>query len=105
MLLTVASYRGKCLTLAERGRNDVLKINDDDDDDDCYLIVPSVNSHLVQEELDHFAEWADVNNLKLNSTKSKEMIIRRPKTKLDDLPMLISGIERVDSMKILGVTL
>ena len=71
--------------------------------DDCYLIVPSVNSHLVQEELDHVAEWADINNLKLNSTKSKEMIIRRPKTKLADLPLPISGIERVDSMNILGV--
>ena len=73
--------------------------------DDCYLIVPSVNSHLVQEELDHVAEWANVNNLKLNSTKSKEMIIRRPKTKLSDLPHPITHIERVDSMNILGVTL
>ena len=73
--------------------------------DDCYLIVPSVNSHLVQEELDHVAEWADANNLKLNSTKSKEMIIRRPKTKLSDLPQPITYIERVDSMNILGVTL
>ena len=73
--------------------------------DDCYLIVPSVNSHFVQEELDHVAEWDDVNNLKLNSTKSKEMIIRRPKTKLADLPLPISEIERVDSMNILGVTL
>ena len=40
--------------------------------DDCYLIVPSVKSHLVQEELDHVAEWANVNNLKLNSTKSRD---------------------------------
>ena len=27
-----ASYREECLTLAERGRMSVLKINDDDDD-------------------------------------------------------------------------
>ena len=33
------------------------------------------------------------------------MIIRRPKTKLSDLPQSITYIERVDSMNILGVTL
>ena len=68
-------------------------------------MVPSANSHLVHEELDYVAEWADVNNLKFNSTKSKEMIIRRPITKLSDLPQPITYIERVDSMNILGVTL
>ena len=46
-----------------------------------------------------------VNNLKLNPAKSKEMIIRRLKTKLSDLPLPIAGIQRVDSMIILGVTL
>ena len=33
----------------------------------------------------------NVNNLKLNSTKRKEMIIRRPKTKLADLPLPRKG--------------
>ena len=69
--------------------------------DDSYLIVPSINSDLVPEELDHIAE----NNLNLNSSKSKEMITRRPKTRPDDLPGQIAGIERVESMNILGVTL
>ena len=41
-------------------------------------MVPSINSHLVREELDHIEEWAEENNLILNASKSKEMIIRRP---------------------------
>ena len=45
------------------------------------------------------------NEIQLTIHDSLTMIIRKPKTKLDDLPMPISGIERVDSMKILGVTL
>ena len=36
--------------------------------DDSYLIVPSINSDLVPEELDHIAEWAKENNLNLNSS-------------------------------------
>ena len=35
-----ASYREKRLTLAERGKNDVLKINDDDDDELYISILP-----------------------------------------------------------------
>ena len=73
--------------------------------DDTYLIVPSIYSDLVPEEQDHIAEWAKENNLNLNSSKSKEMIIRRPKIRPDDLPGQIAGIERVESMNILGVTL
>ena len=73
--------------------------------DDSYLIVPSINSHLVREELDHIEEWAEENNLILNASKSKEMIIRRPLFNQAALPQPISGIERVDSMNILGVIL
>ena len=73
--------------------------------DDSYLIVPSINSHLVREELDHIEEWAGENNLNLNASKSKKMIIRRPQFNQAALPHPIPGIERVDSMNILGVIL
>ena len=42
------------------------------------------------------------NNLKLNVDKSKEMIIKCPRTKTAAPPPLL-GIERVESMNILGV--
>ena len=70
--------------------------------DDSYLIVPSINSQLVREELDHISTWASNNNLKLNVDKSKEMIIKRPRTR-SAAPLPLLGIERVESMNILGV--
>ena len=33
--------------------------------DDTYLIVPSVNSHLIHSEMQHIGFWAESNNLKL----------------------------------------
>ena len=50
--------------------------------DDTYLIVLSSNSHTVAQELEHVSEWAAENNLKLNSSKSVEMIIHRPRTRI-----------------------
>ena len=71
--------------------------------DDSYLIVPSVNSHLVAEELEHISVWAKQNNLTLNVSKTKEMIVRRPRTKLKNPPPCLPGVTRVESMNILGV--
>jgi hypothetical protein len=74
--------------------------------DDSNLLVPSENSELVKTEIDHISEWAEACNLKLNQAKTQEMIVRRPRTKLDEgEPEVIPGIKRVKTMKILGVTL
>ena len=54
--------------------------------DDSILIVPSINTNSMSEELVHVANWAKINNLKLNFSKTKEIITRRPKFKLKDLP-------------------
>ena len=69
--------------------------------DNSYLIVPSINSH---EELNHISTWASNNNLMLMSSvdKSKEMIIKRLRTKNAAPPPLL-GIERVESVNILGI--
>ena len=50
---------------------------------------------------------AIANNLKLNSTKSAEMIVSRPRVGREHLtyPTPIPGIQRIDMMKILGVSL
>ena len=47
--------------------------------DDFYLIVPSSHSHTIPAELENIAIWAKNNNLKLNQSKSHEMIVRRPR--------------------------
>ena len=73
--------------------------------DDTYLIVSSSNEHSLHAELKSIESWAVKNNLKLNRKKSSEMIIfsnvkaSRPPPHID----LIPDIERVESIKILGV--
>jgi len=71
--------------------------------DDAYLLVPSNNSHLIQDELCHIQTWSTANNLRLNRSKSTEMIVRSRRTKVG-LPPHVLGLNRVDSLNILGVT-
>ncbi len=73
--------------------------------DDTYLLVPSSNTHTVSAELHHIAEWASLHNLKLNPSKTSEMIVHRPKINADlsKVPTASVGIVRVSSMVILGV--
>ena len=74
--------------------------------DDLYLIIPSNNDSTTQAELDCISLWAKFNNLDLNLYKSKEMIIYSSKLKrLCNAVSLIHSIERVEFLKILGVTI
>ena len=70
--------------------------------DDMYLVVPAENSHSIDSELDHIAVWANENNLKLNHSKSTEIIFSKKRTKVP-LPPPTAGISRVSSITILGV--
>jgi len=72
--------------------------------DDMYLIVPSINTHTIPDELAHIASWASSNNLRLNPTKSAELIIKKPRSRVPDPPTL-SSLPRVNTLKVLGVTL
>jgi len=72
--------------------------------DDTYLIVPAPNSALIQRELDHVSQWASANNLKLNSSKSCEMVIYLPTKKPLNLPPSIPNLTRVDHITALGIT-
>jgi len=68
--------------------------------DDTYLIVGASRRTTVQAELDHISTWAARNNLRLNATKSRELLIHRRRN--FELPPPIAEVERVASMKILG---
>ena len=74
--------------------------------DDTYLVVPAANSSMRCQEIEQIGVWAAQNNLKLNSGKTKEMVIRGrgKRGKSANLPALCPGIERVSSICILGVT-
>src|SRR6218665_1579175 len=69
-----------------------------------YLIVGSSRRSGIPVEFNNISKWAENNNLRLNTGKSKEMIISR-RRKYDKQPNQQVDIERVNSMKILGITL
>ena len=73
--------------------------------DDTHLLVPPTNSNSIQSELDHVAEWSENNNLKLNASKTVEMIIHKPRFNVANAPAPLPGISRQSRLKILGVTI
>src|SRR6218665_2463125 len=72
--------------------------------DDTYLMVASRFITSVQEEFDNISGWAESNNLKLNVSKTKELIVcrRRSTVDTDHIRPTIKGAERVPTMKVLG---
>ena len=75
--------------------------------DDTYLIIPAENIHSCSSEITNIDNWARDNNLQLNRAKSTEIVFVRPRSRgpVFDPPSVISGFTRVESIKILGVTL
>ena len=73
--------------------------------DDGYLIVPPVNSTSIHIEMEHIATWAKEFNLNLNLSKTQEIIIHRKNINGHSLPPQTPEIKRVDTLKVLGVTL
>lgn len=61
----------------------------------------------LQEAVDHLALWCHVNGMRLNTDKTKEMIVLfNKRVCLDDITPIVvnsSTIERVDDFKLLGV--
>jgi hypothetical protein len=73
--------------------------------DDSSLVKPASNAHTRKRELEHIQEWASENKLSLNKSKSQEIIFRKPRSRgTTDVPT-IPGIQRVNSLKIIRVTL
>jgi len=79
--------------------NRILKFTDD-----TCQIVPAVNTMTYADELSHIESWATENNLKLNCTKTKEIIFqsRSNRGKAVQLPPPQQSIEHVDKITTLG---
>src|SRR5688572_33433962 len=73
--------------------------------DDCYLAVPASSITTTEIELEHISVWAQSCNLKLNSSKSCEIIFTRPRGTIGMVPPPLIGIARVQTLNILGVEL
>ena len=71
-----------------------------------YFQVLQAWYHTIPAELENIAIWAKNNNLKLNQSKSHEMIVRKPRAgSSTNPPATTHGIKRVREMVVLGVTL
>ncbi|KAK0145089.1 hypothetical protein N1851_016021 [Merluccius polli] len=72
------------------------------DDTTLVGLISGGDEAAYREGVQRLVEWCDDNNLVLNTSKTKEMIVRR---KTDLQPICINGesVERVHSLKFLGV--
>jgi len=52
--------------------------------DDCYLAIPASNIATTNSELDHIVQWSTQCNLRLNHSKSCEIILMRPRTRIQE---------------------
>ena len=65
--------------------------------DDTYLIIPANNQNTCKAEIQHIEQWANTNNLKLNRSKSKEIVFTKLRScrQIDLPPHIVQGFERV----------
>ena len=75
--------------------------------DDTYIIIPASNIDTRDMEIGNVETWARANNLKLNRSKCCEIIItdNRGRTQNKASPVVLDGLHRVTSLKILGITI
>ena len=65
----------------------------------------SVQCLTVSDELMQIGAWADSNNLKLNNSKSQELVVCKKGTDHKSWPPPTPGIQRVQALEVLGVFL
>jgi len=75
--------------------------------DDTYLVVPATNAKSCAAEISNIENWAIANNLQLNRAKSAEIVFVSPKSRrlIEIPPPAVPGFDRVDQIKVLGVTI
>ena len=74
--------------------------------DDTYLLIPASNVQSCADEIQHIEDWAMKNNLTMNRKKSVEIVISAPRgrRKIVIPSPAVPSFERVESMRVLGVT-
>jgi hypothetical protein len=71
--------------------------------DDTTLLVPENTDASLEDEFRSLKQWAESNKMILNLMKTKEIVFHRPDPRLYIPPAPLSDVERVDSVKLLGV--
>ena len=73
--------------------------------DDTYLVIPASHVDSRTAELDNVETWALRNNLTLNRGKSREILfVDKKRRRQFDEPLGLPDVNRVTSLKVLGVT-
>ena len=70
----------------------------------CWSALPLQHRVPIVAEFEQVKTWTSINNLRLNSSKTRESGIYRNKPSIDPLdPPILAGAVRVESMRVLGV--
>jgi len=73
-------------------------------EDDATLLVPGNSDIDLATEFNHIKDWAVCNHLKINTNKTKEIVLCQPRAQYFHMLALLDGVEHVDCFKLLGVT-
>ena len=75
--------------------------------DDTCLLVGSTSIGTLVDEFDNIKKWAENNNMRIHSSKTKELIVSRARSRTTQVPSqpFIEGAERVTTLRVLGVIL
>jgi len=68
-------------------------------------ITPQNSTVSLEEEFAHIIDWSFNNKLTVNTSKTEEIFFRRSRFPNKLLPPFLPDIQRVDSIKLLGVYL
>ena len=71
--------------------------------DDTTLLVPEHTDVSLEDEFSAMKHWSAINKMILNMLKTKEIVFHRPDPRLYVPPLSLADIERVNSVKLLGV--
>ncbi|KAF7665153.1 hypothetical protein LDENG_00151510, partial [Lucifuga dentata] len=77
------------------------------DDTTLVGLITGGDEAAYREEVEHLSTWCLANNLLLNTSKTKEVIVDFRRTRVDHAPLYINGdvVETVSSFRFLGVHL
>jgi hypothetical protein len=75
------------------------------DDTTLFTITNDTNDSKLQQAVDDLVNWSAMNDMKINATKTKEMVISFSKVAPDIPGIVVEGItlERAETVKLLGV--
>ena len=93
--------------------NDCVSIHDSvimikfSDDTTLEGLINNGDENEYREAVDHLVDWCNANNLELNVSKTKEIIIDFRRNKTPVTPLSINGelVEQVENFKFLGTTI